>query len=88
MLAITLVPTVFFGLAMTGVISQGAAMNSTKAVLLGLLFVVALGAARLSGASVAQSIVSDVRPPSSHLSEVAFGVPEVPVHLQTKPELR
>jgi hypothetical protein len=25
---------------------------------------------------------------SPHLSEVAFGVPEVPVHLQTKPELR
>jgi len=26
--------------------------------------------------------------PSPCLSEVAFGVPEVPVHLQTKPELR
>ena len=25
---------------------------------------------------------------SPHLSEVAFGLPEVPVHLQTKPELR
>ena len=26
--------------------------------------------------------------PSPYPSEVAFGVPEVPVHLQTKPELR